>query len=81
MMTIAGLNAAAIHGNKSQTARTKALNEFKEGTVLALVATDLAARGLDVVGVTHVINYDLPVEPETYVHRIGMTILLSSFTL
>ncbi len=69
----AGIEAVAIHGNKSQGARTKALDGFKAGKVRALVATDLAARGLDVDGVTHVINYHLPVEPETYVHRIGRT--------
>ena len=69
----AGVSAAAIHGNKSQTARTKALAEFKAGKVRALVATDIAARGIDVDGITHVVNYDLPEEPETYVHRIGRT--------
>ena len=69
----AGISAAAIHGNKSQTARTKALADFKAGRVRALVATDIAARGIDVDGISHVINYDLPVEPETYVHRIGRT--------
>ncbi|MCP5517708.1 MAG: DEAD/DEAH box helicase [Verrucomicrobiales bacterium] len=69
----AGINAAAIHGNKSQTARTAALEGFRSGRVRALVATDIAARGLDVDAITHVINYDLPLEPETYVHRIGRT--------
>ena len=69
----AGITAAAIHGNKSQTARTKALDGFKAGSVRALVATDIAARGIDVDGITHVVNYDLPEEPETYVHRIGRT--------
>jgi len=69
----AGITAAAIHGNKSQTARTNALADFKAGKVRALVATDIAARGIDVDGISHVINYDLPVEPETYVHRIGRT--------
>jgi ATP-dependent RNA helicase RhlE len=69
----AGITAAAIHGNKSQTARTQALAGFKSGKVRALVATDIAARGIDVDGITHVINYDLPNEPETYVHRIGRT--------
>ncbi len=68
-----GIRAAAIHGNKSQTARTKALADFKTGKVRALVATDIAARGIDVEGISHVINYDMPVEPETYVHRIGRT--------
>jgi ATP-dependent RNA helicase RhlE len=69
----ANISAAAIHGNKSQTARTKALAEFKDGKVRALVATDIAARGIDVDGITHVVNYDLPEEPESYVHRIGRT--------
>ena len=69
----AGIRAVAIHGNKSQSARTKALNGFKRGHFRVLVATDVAARGLDVDDITHVINYDLPVEAETYVHRIGRT--------
>ncbi len=69
----AGIHAAAIHGNKSQNARQRALQGFKDGSVKVLVATDLAARGLDVDGVTHVINYDVPHEPESYVHRIGRT--------
>ncbi len=69
----AGITAAVIHGNKSQSARTEALAGFKDGRVRVLVATDIAARGLDVDGISHVINYDLPVEPETYVHRIGRT--------
>jgi ATP-dependent RNA helicase RhlE len=69
----AGIRSAAIHGNKSQTVRTKALAEFKSGRLRALVATDIAARGIDVDGITHVINYDLPEDPETYVHRIGRT--------
>jgi ATP-dependent RNA helicase RhlE len=69
----AGIHGVAIHGNKSQTARTKALAGFKQGRVRVLVATDVAARGLDVDDITHVINYDLPVEAETYVHRIGRT--------
>lgn len=68
-----GIRAAAIHGNKSQTARTRALADFKSGKVKALVATDIAARGIDVDSISHVINYDMPVEPETYVHRIGRT--------
>lgn len=67
------VSCAAIHGNKSQAARTKALQEFKSGTSRALIATDVAARGLDINNVTHVINFDLPVEAETYVHRIGRT--------
>lgn len=69
----AGIQGAAIHGNKSQAARTKALTGFRQGRFRVLVATDVAARGLDVDGITHVINYDLPVEAETYVHRIGRT--------
>ena len=69
----AGLSAAAIHGNKSQGARTRALEGFRRGELPVLVATDLAARGIDVEGITHVINYDLPNVPETYVHRIGRT--------
>lgn len=65
--------AEAIHGNKSQSARTRALAGFKAGKLRVLVATDIAARGLDVDDITHVVNYDLPIEPETYVHRIGRT--------
>ena len=68
-----GISACAIHGNKSQGARTAALAGFKTARVRAMVATDIAARGLDVDGITHVVNYDLPEEPETYVHRIGRT--------
>ena len=69
----ADIDSVAIHGNKSQAARTKALNGFKRGRFRVLVATDVAARGLDVDDITHVINYDLPMEAETYVHRIGRT--------
>ena len=69
----AGIDAAAIHGNKSQNARTRALDGFKQGNTRVLVATDLAARGIDVEGITHVVNYNMPVEAETYVHRIGRT--------
>lgn len=69
----AGISATAIHGNKSQTARTNALASFKTGQVRVMVATDIAARGIDVDSISHVINYDLPNEPETYVHRIGRT--------
>jgi ATP-dependent RNA helicase RhlE len=72
-LAAAGIQGTAIHGNKSQTARTKALAGFKRGRFRVLVATDVAARGLDVDDITHVINYDLPVEAETYVHRIGRT--------
>ena len=68
-----GVPTEAIHGNKSQNARQKALNAFKSGKVRVLVATDIAARGIDVDGITHVINFDLPMEPESYVHRIGRT--------
>ena len=68
-----GIPAAAIHGNKSQFQREKALKEFKSGDTRVLVATDIAARGIDVEGISHVINYDLPNEPENYVHRIGRT--------
>ncbi|MBL8154919.1 MAG: DEAD/DEAH box helicase [Anaerolineae bacterium] len=67
------IQAEAIHGNKSQTARERALANFKSGRTRVLVATDIAARGIDVDDVTHVINYDLPNEPESYVHRIGRT--------
>jgi ATP-dependent RNA helicase RhlE len=67
------IEAAAIHGNKSQTARQKALGAFKEGRLKVLVATDIAARGIDVEELSLVINYDLPNVPETYVHRIGRT--------
>jgi ATP-dependent RNA helicase RhlE len=68
-----GIRAVAIHGNKSQNARTRALAEFKSRRPPVLVATDIAARGLDVDGVSHVINYELPDEPDVYVHRIGRT--------
>ncbi|HEX6929222.1 MAG TPA: DEAD/DEAH box helicase [Gammaproteobacteria bacterium] len=68
-----GLRSAAIHGNKSQGARTKALAEFKSGKVRVLVATDIAARGLDIDQLPHVVNYELPNVPEDYVHRIGRT--------
>ena len=69
----AGIKASVIHGNKSQNARQQALDQFKAGKLRVLVATDIAARGIDVDGITHVINYDLPDEPENYVHRIGRT--------
>ena len=69
----AGISAAAIHGNKSQTARQQALADFKGGAVQVLVATDIAARGLDIEELSHVFNYNLPDVPETYVHRIGRT--------
>ena len=69
----AGVSADAIHGNKSQSARQRALADFKKGRTWVLVATDIAARGLDIEGVSHVINFELPHEPESYVHRIGRT--------
>ena len=68
-----GVEAAAIHGNKSQGQRERALQAFRDGRVRALVATDIAARGIDVDGVTHVVNFDLPNVAEAYVHRIGRT--------
>jgi ATP-dependent RNA helicase RhlE len=68
-----GIAAAAIHGNKSQPQRERALAAFRNGTCRLLIATDIAARGIDVDGVSHVINYDLPNVPESYVHRIGRT--------
>lgn len=68
-----GLNAQPIHGNKSQGARTAALKGFKEGTIRVLIATEVAARGLDIKDLPHVVNYDLPHVPEDYVHRIGRT--------
>jgi ATP-dependent RNA helicase RhlE len=67
------VEAEAIHGNKSQTARQRALANFKAGRTRVLIATDIAARGIDVEGISHVINYDLPNIPESYVHRIGRT--------
>ncbi len=69
----AGVDSEAIHGNKSQSARQRALKRFRAGELRVLVATDIAARGIDVDGVTHVVNYELPNEPESYVHRIGRT--------
>jgi ATP-dependent RNA helicase RhlE len=68
-----GITALAIHGNKSQSARTRALAEFKDGSLQVLVATDIAARGIDIDQLPHVVNYDLPNVPEDYVHRIGRT--------
>jgi ATP-dependent RNA helicase RhlE len=72
-LTEAGVDAEAIHGNKSQNARERAMNGFRKGTLRVLVATDLASRGIDIDDVSHVINFDLPVDPESYVHRIGRT--------
>jgi ATP-dependent RNA helicase RhlE len=68
-----GVRAEAIHGDKTQSARQRALDSFKSGSARVLVATDIAARGIDVDDVTHVINFELPNEPESYVHRIGRT--------
>jgi superfamily II DNA/RNA helicase len=68
-----GIAAEAIHGNKSQSQRERVLKEFRDGRVRTLVATDIAARGIDVEGISHVINYDLPNVAETYIHRIGRT--------
>jgi len=72
-MIASGISAAAIHGNKSQGARTKALAGFKDGSIKVLVATDIAARGLDIPLLPHVVNFELPNVPEDYVHRIGRT--------
>jgi len=69
----AGIPAHAIHGNKSQNQRERVLAAFRKGEVLTLIATDIAARGIDVDGISHVVNFDLPNVPETYVHRIGRT--------
>ena len=72
-LTKYNISSAAIHGNKSQGARTKAIKDFKSGQVKVLVATDIAARGIDIENISHVINYELPNLPESYVHRIGRT--------
>jgi len=72
-LTQNGLTAAALHGNKAQNARVRALDSFRAGRVMVLVATDIAGRGIDIPGISHVINYELPNEPESYVHRIGRT--------
>ncbi|TCV89582.1 DEAD/DEAH box helicase [Sulfurirhabdus autotrophica] len=72
-LTKNGINSLAIHGNKSQSARTRALAEFKDGSLQVLVATDIAARGIDIADLPHVVNYELPNVPEDYVHRIGRT--------
>src|SRR5262249_43176500 len=69
----AGIAAQAIHGNKSQNQRDRVLSGFRKGELRTLVATDIAARGIDVDGISHVVNFDLPNVPETYVHRIGRT--------
>ena len=73
MLTAAGINANAIHGNKSQPQRERAIALFRSGDIKVLVATDIAARGIDIPGVSHVFNYDLPHVPDQYVHRIGRT--------
>ena len=72
-LEVSGIKAAAIHGNKSQGQRERALGAFRDGDLRILVATDIAARGIDVDGISHVVNFDLPNVPETYVHRIGRT--------
>src|SRR5262245_57907472 len=72
-LTRAGFSAVALHGNKAQNARVRALDAFRSGRVRILVATDIAARGIDVPNISHVVNYELPNEPESYVHRIGRT--------
>jgi ATP-dependent RNA helicase RhlE len=72
-LTASGIQSDAMHGNKSQNARQRILDRFKGGESRVLVATDLAARGIHVTGITHVVNYELPNEPESYVHRIGRT--------
>ena len=72
-LTRAGIEAEAIHGNKSQAARQRALGRFRTGTLRVLVATDVASRGIDIDGISHVINFDLPSDCESYVHRIGRT--------
>ena len=72
-LDVAGISAVAIHGNKSQNARQAALEQFRKGEARVLVATDIAARGIDIDDITHVINYELPNMPESYVHRIGRT--------
>ena len=68
-----GITATAIHGDKTQPQRTEALAQFKQGIVRALVATDVAARGLDIEELPHVVNFELPTTPEDYIHRIGRT--------
>ena len=73
MLSKNGVKAGAIHGDKSQGQRTRAMHDFKSGRLQALVATDIAARGLDIDDISHVINYDMPAIPESYVHRIGRT--------
>jgi ATP-dependent RNA helicase RhlE len=69
----AGINAGAMHADKTQGQRAKALEDFRDGRLAVLVATDIAQRGLDINGISHVVNYDVPQQPEDYVHRIGRT--------
>src|SRR6185503_5270376 len=69
----AGVKATAMHADKTQSQRTKALDDFKTGKINVLVATDIAQRGLDISGISHVINYDVPQDAEDYIHRIGRT--------
>jgi ATP-dependent RNA helicase RhlE len=72
-LTATGITTATLHSNRSQSQRTAALKSFKDGRVRVLVATDIAARGIDVDGISHVVNFDFPINPEDYVHRIGRT--------
>jgi ATP-dependent RNA helicase RhlE len=72
-LAMASISSSAFHGNKAQNARQRALNDFMSGHVRVLVATDIAARGIDVSNITHVVNFDMPLDPETYVHRVGRT--------
>ena len=72
-LKLAGVKVAKLHSSRSQEQRLQALQDFKDGGVQVLVATDIVARGIDIDGVTHVVNYDFPVNPEDYVHRIGRT--------
>jgi ATP-dependent RNA helicase RhlE len=72
-LKLAGVKVARLHSSRSQEQRLQALQDFKDGKVQVLVATDIVARGIDIDGVTHVVNYDFPVNPEDYVHRIGRT--------
>ena len=72
-LTQAGITAGQIHGDKSQNFRVRMIDEFKNGTIRVLVATDVAARGIDVADVSHVINYQLPMTMDAYIHRIGRT--------
>jgi ATP-dependent RNA helicase RhlE len=73
LLVRSGFSSEAIHGDKRQNVRQRTLNDFKTGRLQVLVATDIAARGIDVTGISHVINFDIPLDPETYVHRVGRT--------